>query len=99
MNAILRELELKPATIAVLVAGWVVIWVVCILAGKPLTGVAASACWLSAVATALAWTDLWRFRRRWERGEYHSGRMPLRHHWWLAPLVLVVGVLFGYRFW
>jgi hypothetical protein len=97
---LLEELELPPAAVAALVAGWAIVWLAwLVIRFNPLAGVSATACWLAAVVTFLAWRDLLRLTRRWHAGDYHSERMHLRYHWWLAPAALGAGILLAYWKW
>ena len=94
----LEELDLKPGSVVALILGWAIIWIACVSAHRPLAGIAATASWLAAVVAVHVWADLWHLRRR--RGSDAYRARPLAHyHWWVAPVVLVAGILFGYRVW
>jgi len=98
LRTVLEELDLKPGSVAALVLGWAIVWIVCLSAHKPLAGIAATACWMAGVLTVHAWSDLHHLRKHWASGAYTV--RPLAHyHWWLAPAALLGGVLFGYRVW
>ena len=89
---------MQPRTVLALAMGWVTVWFLCLIARRPLAGISASACWLAAVLTFHAWVDLARLRKRWRDGAYHL-RPIVTYRWWLAPVALVIGILFGYRVW
>jgi hypothetical protein len=98
LRTFLEELDLKPGSIVALILGWAIIWIVCLLAQRPLAGIAAIACWLAAVLTVHAWADL-RHLRKHSRRDTFRVRPLVHYHWWLAPAALVGGILFGYRVW
>ena len=87
-----------PRSVIALILGWAIVWIVCLGAQKPLAGIAATAWWLAAVLTVHAWADLRHLRRR-AGGDAYRARPLVHYHWWLAPALLVAGILFGYRVW
>jgi hypothetical protein len=98
VRTVLEELDLQAGSVVALILGWAIVWIVSLGAHRPLAGIAATAGWLAAVLTSHAWADLYHVRRHHGSDGYRL--RPLAHyHWWLAPVVLIGGILFGYRVW